>query len=163
MLYENDIITNKGAIDTIFVQEAFRPEDGHEIIWINFKEELPSEMFGKIKEEDVKDAIKKWKEHPLFAEKEYQAEYVDSTFYVKFELGEWLIDLQEYDERARLHNMVPIPDRFWINFEDQARKYLYQFMDFMLRDILQDNYKKLNIVRYDGAMYYRRCKIRGEL
>lgn len=163
MLYEDNIVINKNAVDTIFIQEAFRPEDGHEIIWINFKEELPSEMFGKIKEEEVKKIIEKWSEHPLFAEKEYKAEYVDSTIYVKLELGEWLIGLNEYDQRARLHNMVPIPDRFWINFEDQARKHLYQFMAFMLPDILHEDYEKLNIVRYDGAMYYKRCKIRGEL
>lgn len=163
MLYEDNIVINKNAVDTIFIQEAFRPEDGHEIIWINFKEELPSEMFGKINKEEVKKIIEKWKEHPLFKEKEYQAEYVDSTFYVKFELGDWIIGLREYDRRARIRNLVPISDRFWINFEDQARKQCYQFMNFMLRDVLRDNYKMLNIVRYDGAMYYKRCKIRGEL
>ena len=95
MLYENDIVTNKDAIDTIFVQEAFRREDGHEIIWIDFKRELPSEIFKRIKEEEVKEIIEQWKGHPLFTEREYQAEYVNSVFYVKFEVGDWIIALQE--------------------------------------------------------------------
>lgn len=159
-------IISKDAVDIIFVQESnderWNPE-GHRL-WINFKEELPSSIFEKITEEEVNSSIERLKDSKRFGETEYRAEYKDSVLKVSYYFGDWFEGLVDASERAeRNGDLVMFSDSFWHSLWKQAHERTECFMERLLQDILKDDYDRLNILSYDGNLYYKRCKLRGEL